>query len=494
MAEPATDDQNPQSLPSAAHHDLALRMLYDEQSRLRAELDELRKKEEEAKKDGGGDDKKKGGDEEGGDKKEGEDGGGKDDDKEKKGKEGEEDKDKKPPVKERVGGWIREHALATVGIVIGFIVLVAAGIWLFIYLGSYEDTDDAFVEGHTDPISARINGFVTAMYVENTYHVKKGQLLVQLDPRDYQVAKEQSAAQVTQAQASVQAASPNVGITTTTQSTQVADAIQNVASSQANVVATQERQRSAAADLQQAEANEANAAREEERYRLLVEKEEVSRETYDQQATNERAQAATVASRRSTAEAAEKQVTQSIASLRQAEDQLAQAKKNLPRQIAAQRATVAERTASAQSAKAQADQAELNLEYTRIYAPEDGIIGDKSAELNTQVTPGQELFALTQTNDIWVEANFKETQIQKMEPGQSVRIHVDALSMDFDGYVEALPGGTGAIYSLLPPENATGNYVKVVQRLPVRIRFKPGQAGLERLTPGMSVVPKVWVK
>ena len=143
---------------------------------------------------------------------------------------------------------------------------------------------------------------------------------------------------------------------------------------------------------------------------------------------------------------------------------------------------------------AQADQAELNLEYTRIYAPEDGIIGDKSVELSTQVTPGEELFALTQTNDIWVDANFKETEIAHMHAGQAVTIYVDALSQKFEGTVEALPGGSGAIYSLLPPENATGNYVKVVQRLPVRIRFKPGQPGAERLAPGMSVEPKVWVK
>lgn len=489
MAHMPTQESQEQ-LPDQAQHDLALRMLYDEQARLRTELDALRQKKEKGEGD------KKDGEENAGKDKKGKGGEGKQGDGDGKDKDEDKDKDdgKKPPLKQRLGGWVRTHPLITLAILVGFILLVIAVIWLFIYLGKYETTDDAFVEGHTDPISARINGFVTGVYVENTYRVQKGQLLVQLDPRDYQVAKEQSAAQVTQAKASVQAQSPNVAITTTNQATQVSTAVQSVAGAQANVGAVQERQRAAIADLQQAEANEANAAREEERYRLLVEKEEVSRETYDQQATNERAQAALVASRRETAAAAEKQVAQAVASLRQAQDQLEQAKINLPRQIAAQRATVAEREASAQTAKAQADQAELNLQYTRIYAPEDGIIGDKNVELNTQVTPGQELFALTQTNDIWVEANFKETEIQKMRPGQSVKIHVDALKLDFEGWVEALPGGTGAIYSLLPPENATGNYVKVVQRLPVRIRFKPGQPGEERLRPGMSVEPKVWVK
>ena len=373
-------------------------------------------------------------------------------------------------------------------------MLVLAILWLFIYLGKYVDTDDAFVEGHTDPISARINGFVTGVYVENTYRVKKGQLLVQLDQRDYQVAKEQAAAQLVQAEANVAAQSPNVPITSTTQATQVVNAQESVASSEANVTGAQARYQSALSDLREAEANEANAAREEARYKELVLKEEVSREMYDQRATQERAQAAVVASRQQTADADAKQVTQAQASLAQAQAQLKQARSNLPRQIAVQHATLTERQASQKQMQANADQAELNLEYTRIYAPEDGIIGDKNVQLNSQVTPGQEMFALTQTNDIWVEANFKETEITDMRPGQTVRIHVDALKMDFDGYVEALPGGSGAIYSLLPPENATGNYVKVVQRLPVRIRFKPGQPGAERLTPGMSVEPKVWVK
>jgi membrane fusion protein (multidrug efflux system) len=147
-----------------------------------------------------------------------------------------------------------------------------------------------------------------------------------------------------------------------------------------------------------------------------------------------------------------------------------------------------------QAAQAALNQAQLNLEYTRIYAPEDGIIGDKQVQLADQVQPGQELFALTQTNDIWVTANFKETEVRQMQPGQSVTIYVDALKQKFDGYVEALPGASGAVYSLLPPENATGNYVKVVQRLPVRIRFKPNQPNANRLAPGMSVEPKVWIK
>ncbi len=464
--------QIPPAAPGEPHTDLAVRMLYDEQARLRAELDHLRSQQAQQKP---ADEKKEGGDDE---KKEG-------------------DKDQKPqqpPAKEKARHWIRQNPVAAAGIVLATLILLIAGFIFYRYLSSYESTDDAFIDGHTDPISPRISGFVTGVFVENTYRVKKGQLLVQIDPRDNQVTKENNIAQLAQSKAAVAAQEPNVPITATTQGTQVTNAELNIQNQQANVAASEERYQSALADLHQAEANEMNAAREEERYRLLVVKEEVSREQYDQQATNQRAQAAVVSSRRETADAAAKQVLSAQASLGQAQQQLKEAKANLPRQIAIQRATLAQRQAQTQAAQAAADQAELNLEYTRIYAPEDGIIGDKQVQLNDQVAPGTELLALTQTNDIWVTANFKETEITNMRPGQSVTIYVDALKKSFEGWLEALPGGTGAIYSLLPPENATGNYVKVVQRLPVRIRFRPNQPDLDRLTPGMSVVPKVWVR
>jgi membrane fusion protein (multidrug efflux system) len=474
---------------------LTLRMLYDEQARLRAEVDNLRKKQTQ---DGSGDskDSKDRGKQDQGKEDQGKKGS---QDQQKQDEQKQEDKEdqkeeKKPPLKERVRTWTKEHPMGTILIVVGFVVLLIAGILLWEYISSYENTDDAFVDGHTDPISPRISGIVTAVYVENTYRVKKGQPLVQLDPRDYQVALEQAGANLEQAQASLRAQAPNVPITETSQSTVAANADLGVASARANLSAAQQRYRAAQSDLQQAEETRANAAREEERYKALVVKAEVSRELYDQRATDARAQSAQVASRTGIADAAAKDVAQAESALDQAQQRMKEATHNLPRQIAIQQETVSMRKANEQAAQAQAGQARLNLEYTRICAPADGIVGDKSVELGTQVAPGQELLALTQTDDIWVTANFKETEIRKMHPGQSVTIHVDALSQKFEGYVEALPGASGAVYSLLPPENATGNYVKVVQRLPVRIRFKPNQPGAERLAPGMSVEPKVWIK
>ena len=415
-------------------------------------------------------------------------------DKEDGGKDDEKQKDKKPPFKERAGAMVKEHPAGFLLSLVGLFLLGVLGLLLIHHLNSYEDTDDAFIQGHVDPISARISGYVSATYVENTYHVSKGQLLLELDRRDNQIAKEQAGASYAEAQAAVRAQSPNVPITATNQVTQVQSSHADVVSAEAQVAQAKAQYLAALADMHQAEANQANAGREEERYRQLVVKEEVSREQYDQRATEERAQAAVVASRRETANATAKNVTQAEARLAQARDQEEQARQNLPRQIEMQKNLVAQRKANELMTKAQADQAELNLEYTKVYAPEAGIVGDKQVQVGTQVTPGQELLALTQTNDIWVEANFKETQIRKMWPKQSVTLYVDALGKSFEGYVEALPGGTGAVFSLLPPENATGNYVKVVQRLPVRIRIKPGQPDADRLAPGMSVVPKVWIR
>ncbi len=448
-----------------------MRMLYEEQQRLRAELDEMRKKNQEGgDKKGSGDKKESGEQKESGDDKE---------------------KDNKPKTFEEAAAEKRKKARYIFLGVIGLIILLILALLLLWYLGGYENTDDAFVDGHTDPISTRINGMVANVFVENTYRVKKGQLLLVLDPRDNQVAKEQALAAYEQAQAAVRTQQPQVPITAEQQRTQALDSEFDVVRLEAQVHQNEEQYESNIASLHEAEANAANADREEIRYHLLVVKDEVSWEQYDQRVTQKKAQNEQVAARARQAEASKRVVDQAKAQLEQARARAQRDRANLPRQIEQQRQTLAQRQAEAASNKAQADQAELNLEYTRIYAPEDGIIGNKQVQVASQVTAGQELMSLTQSNDIWVTANFKETQVRKMRKGQTVQIKVDALGETFSGFVEDLPGGTGAVYSLLPPENATGNYVKVVQRLPVRIRFNPGQKDLERLAPGMSVEPKV---
>jgi len=405
----------------------------------------------------------------------------------------------KEPLRKRAADWAKAHPILLVAIPILLIAILVGGWFLWSYLQSYESTDDAQVDGHVNAISSRISGTVTAVYVENNQTVNQGILAVQLDPRDYQVALEQQKASLAQAMANVNAQSPNIPIAQVTQSTGVSTADLDVTIAQAGYFAEQQLVASALADLAQAEANAANAKAEEARYRTLVDKQEVSREQYDQRLADSRAQIAIVAARRASADAAAKTSEQRTAQLEQAKRLAAEARQNSVRQVDVQRATGAARQAAAQISKAQVDQAMLNLTYCMIYAPVSGIVGNKTVEVGAQVSVGQELFDVTPVDDVWVTANYKETQLRKMHAGQAVTLHVDTLGRDFKGYIEDMPGATGARYSLLPPENATGNYVKVVQRLPVRIRFKRNQDGAPQdgvalLRVGMSVEPKVWLK
>jgi membrane fusion protein (multidrug efflux system) len=377
-----------------------------------------------------------------------------------------------------------------------FALLAAAGVGakqLWAYFDSYESTDDAQIEGHLNGISSRISGTVTAVHFENNQKIAAGEVLIELDPRDYRVSLEQAKASMGLAASQLTAERPNVPIIQTSNESVVATSEANIAQAEAAVAQAERDYDSVIADLRQAEANNTRAQADEARYRGLVEKEEISRTLYDQKLADARADEAAVASKRASSEAARRVIAQREASLVAARTQLSEAVQNNPRQLLLREATVLMRQANITVFKSQVDQAELNLSYTRIIAPVGGIAGKKSVEVGEQVRPGQQLLAISQT-DVWVTANFKETQLKRMHPGQTVSVSVDALDRKFDGLIESMPGATGAVYSVLPPENATGNYVKVVQRLPVRIRLKMDQAGLDLLHPGMSVEPVVRVR
>jgi membrane fusion protein (multidrug efflux system) len=383
------------------------------------------------------------------------------------------------------------------GLIIGLIVgvaIVIGVIWYWRYSSTYEDTDDAEVDAHLVGVSTRIDGTVTAVYAEQNQTVKAGDVLVEIDPSDYRIAVEQAEAQLSQAQAQVQAENPNVPITQTTNQTSITTTEASVANAEAAVAAAEGEYSAAQARLAQAQANNAKAQADVNRYGTLVKKDEVAREQYDQVVATAKALAAAVDSASASADAARKVVDQRRAQLAQAESQVRQAHSNAPQQLAISRATLASRQAAAKAAQARLDQAELNLSYTKVLAPVSGVVSKRNVEVGSTVQPGQQLFTISQIDDMWVTANFKETQLQRMHPGERATIHVDAFDQDFNGYVESMPAATGAITSLLPPENATGNYVKVVQRLPVRIRFDKNQPGLSRLRPGMSVEPKVWLQ
>jgi len=376
-----------------------------------------------------------------------------------------------------------------------FIVFVAAatGVTLWwVYSQNYESTDDAQVEGHLDLVSARISGTVTYINprVENNQLVEAGTLLLELDPRDYAAELEHARANLHTSTAEAHSAQVTVPIVDANAYGQLhsaeaarEQALASVESAQANLVVAQHK-------LRQDEAIYARAERDRVRYQALVEKHEISRSDYDARDTEATAAGQAVEEDRAAITASEHNISQarSLVSQREAQTEAARV---APQQVTDARAKSESASGHMEQARADVHTAQLNLSYTKIYAPVSGVIGRKTVELGHRVQPGQSLLAIVPLDDIWITANFKETQLKQMRPGQSVTIRVDTFGRDYKGKVESLPGAAGPLFSLFPPENATGNYVKVVQRFPVRIRLDKDQDAEHMLRPGMSVEPTV---
>jgi membrane fusion protein, multidrug efflux system len=398
-----------------------------------------------------------------------------------------------PKPKKSFGRRVREHPIRFLVLLIILVGAAIAGVRLWNYLDSYESTDDAQIDGDIYAVTSRIAGTIKAVYVEDNQQVKAGQLLVELDPRDYDVAMSQAKAALNESRSLVAVARPSVPITATTTETTLSTSATEIAQSRAAVAGAQRDYESAVADTRKVEADNVKAQADLQRYKQLVAKDEISQQQYDQADAAAKSAAANVEAKRASAEAAARAIEEAQARLEGAQTRQVEAQTNRPQQIAIQNATVVSREATAARQQTAVAQAELNLSYTKILAPIDGVIGKKNAEPGQQVAPGQQLMADVPITNIWVTANFKETQLKRMRTGQRATIHVDSYDKDYEGYVESVAGATGARFSLLPPENATGNYVKVVQRVPVRIRFKEGQDPQHNLRPGMSVDPKVWL-
>ena len=315
-------------------------------------------------------------------------------------------------------------------VVLLLLVVTAAAIPGWRYLSSYEETDDAQVDGHIIAVSSRINGTITGVYVVDTQPVCQGQLLADIDPADYIVAIEGARARLGRAQAQVESARADY--------------------------------QTALSKVSQDQATSAKADYDVPRLETLAAKGAARREDYQESLRVAKVARAAVNADHAGANAALKNIKSREAEVREAQAEL--------------------------------DQALLNYGYTKITAPMSGVIGKKSVEPGQRVQPGESLLAVVPLDDIWVTANFKEDQLRRMRTGQAVDIHVDALGRTFKGYVHGLGSASGERFSLIPPENATGNYVKVVQRIPVRIDLAPGQNNDHRLVPGMSTEPTVWLK
>ena len=377
-----------------------------------------------------------------------------------------------------------------IGVVIALLLILGCTAW-WIHSGTYESTDDAQVDAHLNPVAARVQGTVSAVYVEDNQPVQAGQRLVDLDPRDVEVSLAQAQANYDQAVAQLRAEDPNMPITQTTNASDISSQRAEVLTAAASLSAAQSDYETAVAKVRQAEANNEKSTSDLARYQQLLDKREIAQSDYDQYLANARSQQAMVNAAAASADSAAKTIDQRKAQLAQQQTKLRQTASNAPRQVEIKKADLATREASAKSSKAQLEQAKLNVAYCHIVAPVAGIVMQRSAELGQRIAAGSQLMIVAQVGSPWITANFKETQLRKMRVGQKVTVKIDALNRSFNGEIESLSAATGDRASVLPAENATGNYVKVIQRLPVRIRLEPGQEGLEKVRPGMSVEPTV---
>jgi membrane fusion protein (multidrug efflux system) len=369
------------------------------------------------------------------------------------------------------------------------------GVGLWWYLASYETTDDAQVDGHLHPVSARISGTIVRVNpeIEDNHYVEAGTVLAEIDPADFQADLDRAQADYNRLQASAAAAASDITVVSSGSTGRldlaraaVREADDSVASEEASLQAAQAR-------LAQAAANFDRADTDQQRYRRLLDKHEISQSEYDRVATEAATDREGVAAARAEVAAARQRVSQAQSRRVQRKADLLAAG-SAPQQIASSRARAAAALSDAERAKAQLTSARLNLNYTRVVAPVSGIIGRKSVEAGQRVQPGQQLLTIIPLDDIWITANFKETQLAKIQPGQIVTVRADASRREYRGRVDSLGGATGSRFALLPPENASGNYVKVVQRVPVRILLEPGENPDHRLRPGMSVEPKIWLR
>ncbi len=411
------------------------------------------------------------------------------------------------PAKARLAPRKRSRSGRLIVLAVVVAALVVGGVYVWKYLNTYESTDDAQIDGHINAVSGRITGNVIEVLAEDEQIVKAGDVLVRIDPRDYEVAVAKADADLQDAEAALQTSRIDIPITTTNTASQLktansgrADATAFLTGSQRQLSAARERLDSAQAQVREAEANVKKTTDDVARYKSLVDKNEIPRQQYDTAVAEAAEAQATLDARRASVREAEQNIVVAQSAVDQASQRIPQADATIesartaPQQVAAAESRAKSALAQVAQRKALLDQAKLNLSYCTIVAPVNGIVGKKTVELGHNISPGQQLMAVVPLDDIWVTANFKETQLSRMKPGQRVRFSVDAYDREYKGKLMEIGGASGSRFSLLPPENATGNYVKVVQRIPVRINLDPGENSDHRLRPGMSVDPKVYVE
>jgi membrane fusion protein (multidrug efflux system) len=388
-----------------------------------------------------------------------------------------------PPAYHRPKRW------RNIVIVIAILVVVLGGVFLWRYLSSYESTDDAQADVHLYPVSARISGYVAKVNVEDNQWVQEGTVLVEIDPKDYEVAVAQAQANLTSAEATAQSLNITVPITSVNTSSQLKSTASDIENATAGITAAERQLIAAHAQLEEAQANDVRAQDDLRRYKLLVDKREVAEQVYDQALAAAKSSTAAVAAAGANESAAQQFVEQAKSRAVEADANHESAETG-PQQVSSTRARVRAAIADVEQRRALLEQAELNLQYTKIVAPVAGEV-NKTVVVGLNVQAGQQLLTVVPLDQVWVTANFKETQLKHMRVGQKAEIHVDSTGQTFAGHVDSIAGATGPLFSLFPPQNATGNYVKIVQRVPVKIVLDPGENRDHQLRPGMNVVPDI---
>lgn len=414
--------------------------------------------------------------------------------------------DSTPESRKKGGRLAKPRVRYALGGAVILILLAAAGAWY--YFHGRVTTDDAQINGHITPIAPKIYGTITQVLVSDNQHVSAGQVLLRIDPRDYQAKVAQAQAALTLAEAQVEAASANVPLTQGTTQSAIASANAEIRASQAEYNRARLAYQTAAtaglsyarAQVSKQEAVNTRAQADLNRMKPLVAKAEISQLQYDSYvAAAQSASSELEAAQQRLAEAQQQvQIDHSAMLAAQADVSVAQAHLTEAtantRKVPMRVADVHSSRANVEQAKANLDAAKLQLSYATIVAPTEGVVTDKNVEPGQIVQPGQQLFALIPLNDVWVRANFKETQLANVHPGQRAMVHVDTYNESFPGHVDSIAGATGSRMSLLPPENATGNFVKVVQRIPVKIVLNPVPSGKAILRPGMNVEATIFTR
>ena len=386
------------------------------------------------------------------------------------------------------------------------VVILAAVVW-YVFTGRVS-TDDAQVDCHITTMAPQVPGYVVNLLINDNTPVKEGDLLVQIDPRTYEAEVEQAKANLDFAEAQANSANIQIGLTRATTTHSTSGAAHQKESDAADYASSQAQlEQSATANLQVAEANVAakratndRAQADLARYTPLLGTDDVSKYQFDAVEATARVAKSDLAAAEQQLSAAQQAVLIARANARSAQARVSRSEsqfretKAQEQQVPIAEATYKSALAAVERAKAALQQAELNLAYTHITAPITGQVTQKSVDLGQYVSPGQLLFTIVPLDQVYVTANFKETQLDHVAPGQRVRIHVDTYHQEFEGVVDSIAGAAGSRQALLPPQNATGNFIKVVQRIPVKVLVKPNKNPNLVLRPGMNVEATIYIR